>query len=487
MTLAIAQGPDGPLPIAPETVSASAPLTDGAFPASDQDGSLKAALPGLPSSPDPLAPIPGTQKAAAPPDHRGFPKGPFDSPPFPSSEYQGLPLIGVREDTGEQFLMRNLQGTPTGDFLLDNRIKIYGWIDIGGNLSTSKQSNFPVAYDVFPNTVYLDQFNLRFERVLDTAQTDHMDWGFKFDNLYGIDYRYTTAKGVFSDQLLEHNHSYGYDPVQFYGLWYIPNVLEGLVIKYGRWVSPPDIEAELSLENYMHTHSLTYAYDPYTQFGVQANLRLTKQWMVQAAIVSQNDYAPWLAHVKPTGFVGVRWVSVDNMDSVYTCFNSFNDGIYVGNHDNLQDVVSTWTHKFNDIVSTSTEAWYMWQRNAQKGGTENDGPAALWGGPSGGGPGVTLQGISNEVAMVNYTEIMLDKWNYLSIRNDFFEDFEGQRTGIQSLFSTHSIGWTHYLYEKPDVQFRPEFDFDHSYNARGFDDGRRKNQFLLAADLLIRF
>ena len=383
--------------------------------------------------------------------------------------------------------MRNLQGTPAGDFLLDNRIKIYGWIDVAGNLSSSKQSNFPIAYDVFPNTVYLDQANLRFERVMDTAQTDNIDWGFKLDNLYGIDYRYTTAKGVFSEQLLEHNRNYGYDPVQFYGVMYFPGVMEGLVMKVGRWVSPPDIEAELALENYMHTHSITYAYDPYTQFGVQANLRLTKQWMVQAAIVSQNDYAPWLVHVKPTGFVGLRWVSLDNMDSVYACMNSFNDGIYTDNKDNLQDAVATWTHKINDRVTTSTEFWYMWQRNAESGGTENDGPAQLWGGPSGGGPGTFLPGISNELASVNYTEVQLGTWDYLSIRNEIFEDFEGQRTGVKTMYTTHALGWCHYLNQTPDVQFRPEVDYDRSYNARGFDDGRRKNQFLLAADMLIRF
>jgi len=36
------------------------------------------------------------------------------------------------------------------------------------------------------------------KRVPDTVQTDHWDWGFRLTNLYGLDYRFTTAKGYFS-------------------------------------------------------------------------------------------------------------------------------------------------------------------------------------------------------------------------------------------------------------------------------------------------
>ncbi len=72
---------------------------------------------------------------------------------------------------------------------------MYGWVDVGGNLSSSKDSNVPLTYNIVPNSAQLDQAILRFERVPDTVQTDDMDWGFRFTNLYGIDYRYTTAKG----------------------------------------------------------------------------------------------------------------------------------------------------------------------------------------------------------------------------------------------------------------------------------------------------
>jgi hypothetical protein len=429
----------------------------------------------------------GVAKGPANPDRRGLPPSPIDSPPFPGSEWQGNPVIGIREDTGEQALMRNLQGTPAGDWLLTNRIKIYGWIDASANVSSSRQSNFPVAYDVFPNTAYLDQAILRFERVLDTAQTSHADWGFKIDNLYGIDYRYTTMKGVFSEQLLEHNQSYGYDPVQWYGLLYIPEVAEGLVLKFGRYVSPPDIEAELALENYIHTHSLTYAYDPYTTVGLLATLRLSPQWSVQAGIGATHDMAPWSSGARPAGFFGIRWVSKDSNDSVYACANNINDARYRGNHDNLQHFVATWSHRFNQRFFTMTEMYYMYQIDAEMGGSENDGPFKTWGGPSGGGAGATIPGVSSVLGVVNYTELQLGRWDYLTFRNEFFDDFQGQRTGFATKYSTHTLGWCHYLGQRPDIQFRPEISYDRSYDVPAFDAGRRQNQFLLAADVLIRF
>lgn len=38
---------------------------------------------------------------------------------------------------------------------------------------------------------------LRIEREADTVQTDHVDWGFRFSNLYGSNYRYMTSGGWF--------------------------------------------------------------------------------------------------------------------------------------------------------------------------------------------------------------------------------------------------------------------------------------------------
>ena len=62
------------------------------------------------------------------------------------------------------------------------------------------------------------------------------------------------------------------------------------MLKVGRYISPPDIEAQLAPDNYLYTHSLMSSYDPFTFRGVQATVRLTKQqWQIEAAIHGGND------------------------------------------------------------------------------------------------------------------------------------------------------------------------------------------------------
>src|ERR1035441_10832393 len=81
---------------------------------------------------------------------------PLPSPPFPGSEWDGAPIIGISNDETYYPLQKFLHLVNK-----NNRIKIYGWIDVGGDLSSSKKSNTPTAYDLFPNTIELDQAVLR--------------------------------------------------------------------------------------------------------------------------------------------------------------------------------------------------------------------------------------------------------------------------------------------------------------------------------------
>src|SRR5262249_8702451 len=106
---------------------------------------------------------------------------------------------------------------------------------------------------------------------------------------------------------------------------------------------------------------------------------------------------------------GLRWVSKDNNDSIYTVLNAINDaqfryftqnGLPTG-HDNFNYVVTTWQHRFNEIVHTKTEAYYMWQYNAVLGGTPSRGAAARC--RSGGAPGATTPGTARTSGPVNYT------------------------------------------------------------------------------------
>ena len=192
------------------------------------------------------------EEEASTSNRRGLP-APFSAPPFPFAEHIG-PIVGLKDESVWP-LMEAIYNGPSGNWFKDKRIKVYGWVDPSLNFSTSRKSNVPVSYDIYADKLELSQAIVIFERQTDSSQKDYCDWGFKWTNLYGIDYRYTTAKGYFSDQLLKHNHLYGYDPLQLYADFYIPWVAEGMIIRAGRYISPIDIEAQLSPENYLYTHS----------------------------------------------------------------------------------------------------------------------------------------------------------------------------------------------------------------------------------------
>ena len=222
--------------------------------------------------------------------HRPGVEIPFDSPPFPFADYIG-PYIGYR-DTSAYPLMDAIYHGPmrTGGRKAVSKSTDGPPLRITPVLPGTRISPCPTA--IIPNHIELSQAVLIFERVTDSVQTDHPDWGFKFTNLYGTDYRFTTAKGYFSDQLLKHNRLYGYDPLQMYVDYYIPWIPEGTIIRAGRFISPMDIEAQLSPDNYLYTHSLMNTYDPFTFTGIQFSTRLAVSGMFWAACTLAATWPP---------------------------------------------------------------------------------------------------------------------------------------------------------------------------------------------------
>jgi hypothetical protein len=230
---------------------------------------------------------------------RRIPPAPLSSPPFPTADwnYGGSSVIGAT-NTANYPLMRAIYAGPNGEAWKASGVQVYGWIDPGFNLSTSKHSNLPAGYDIIPNRPELDQFVTYIERVPDTVQTSHVDWGFRAANFFGIDYHFTTAEGWLSQQLLKQHRLYGDDPVNLYGEVYFPKVAQGLNVRFGRYISLPDIEAQLSPQNYMYSHSLLYSYDPFTQTGLINTLKVNDRWLVNLGISAGNDIAPWARGAK---------------------------------------------------------------------------------------------------------------------------------------------------------------------------------------------
>jgi hypothetical protein len=295
--------------------------------------------------------------------------------------------------------------------------------------------------------------------------------------LYGLDYRFTISRGWFSDQLLKHNSYSGFDMPMVYLDLYIPYVFQGMNIRIGRIISEPDIEAQLAPNNLMASHSILYGFDPYCQEGIFTTTKINDQWTIQAGISDGNDVAIWQDDPgrQPTGTVMIQWTAPNQMDSIYAGDNAFNDGKF--GYNNLQQIVGTWTHKFNDKIYTATEAWYMFMEDTKSHPTKDV--------PFQSGSFPVRNGYAPEWAVVNYTMFRITPTAFVSVRNEIFNDKVGSRTGFATLYSEHSVGITWW----PDkiITLRPEIRFDHSYDTNAYDNGTGRNQFTASMDMIVHF
>jgi Putative beta-barrel porin-2, OmpL-like. bbp2 len=415
----------------------------------------------------------GSAPSSPVPPRRGLPS-PLDSPPFPNSDwsYGGSPVIG-EPDTNSYPLMTAINQARS-------RTKLYGWIDLTLNFSTSSHSNAPEANDVYSNRLEMNQVVLYAERLPDSVQRDHVDWGYHLTALYGTDYRFTIAKGYLSDQLLKDHREYGFDPTLEYVDIYIPHVAQGMNVRLGRFISVPGIEAQLAPNNYIFSHSLLYAIDPFTDTGLIATVKLNDQWLVQLGITASHDVAPWTPDAKPSGTGCLSYTTKSVNDNLYLCANGINDGKYAYN--NLQQYDATWYHKFSKSVHMATESWYMYERDVPTLGGNIQ--PELGANPAYCRPD-EHHCTAPEYAIVNFLQKELSPHNFLSFRSDLLNDKKGQRTGYATRYSENTIMWGHWI--GTTVQIRPELRFERAWDRKSYDNGRHQNQLTVASDLIFHF
>jgi len=474
---------------------------------------------------------PPTDPKALPGRRDYWPATPQSTPPYPFTEwpYGGTQSFGVtRPSSVDSPLMSALSNTAFGQALNDNHIQIYGWIDPSGNLSTStvRGGNAPAAYSYNPNTVQLDQAVIYFERLPDTVQKDHVDWGFRIAPIYGENYRYTTAYGLWSSQLLNQNSNNGFDMPMAYGELFFPQYAEGLLVRIGRYISIPDIEAQLAPNNYMSSHSMTYTFDNYTNTGIEATLALTKNWIIQTGITVGTEAMPW--HLgqtitnpfpnpifpgttmpkdpgaQPSGTFGVRWTSDSGNDDLNLVADAWNNGTW--GYNNLQWFGGTYYHKFNDQWHISFESYNEHQNNVPN----LNNPAALAIIANGGTPfspqympfnapgaafcksTVTLTCTATYQTFLTYLNYKVTPLDNISYRAEFVDDLQGQRTGTATRYIETGIGWQHWF--SPQIEIRPEVSYYRSLDAFAFNGNSNlgiapnKNFAIIAlSDIIIHF
>jgi hypothetical protein len=361
--------------------------------------------------------------------------------------------------------------------------------------------------------------------------------------LWGENYRYTNSFGIASYQFNGRNAVYGYDPVMEYADFYFPksyfnNAIEGLEIRAGRYISIPDIEAQLAPNNLTYTHSLTYTWDNYTNTGIVSSWQVTKNWLVQLGITDGTETPLWhwgdtipnyynvnnlaaTTGIQNTLYTGSRYNKDpgnqpsatlctqfkwnDGWDTLYPCFDGINDGVW--GYNNLQWHGFTYYHRFNDQWHVDFESYYLSEGHVpnlnsataltifNNGGTpfspQNvpfNGPNLAYCGPQHETCDVHSIGV---LAYWNYTPDPLNNW---TLRTEWYDDPNGWRTGTggRTAYIDVGLSWQHWF--SPQITLRPEITFWNSSGTPAFNGSptkgiaaNRHNTEEFAMDLIFHY
>jgi hypothetical protein len=123
----------------------------------------------------------------------------------------------------------------------------------------------------------------------------------------------------------------------------------------------PDIESQLAPYSFTHGRSLVLAYDPVSQTGLFAALKLDDHWMVQVGLSAGNDIMAWdVRSQRLTPSACLQWLSPSGDDSLYPCVNGVSDPRY--GYNSVQQNTLSWYHKTGTPLHFATEVWYMRDR-----------------------------------------------------------------------------------------------------------------------------
>jgi hypothetical protein len=164
----------------------------------------------------------------------------------------------------------------------------------------------------------------------------------------------------------------------------------------------------------------------------------------------------------------------------------------------------TYEHRFGATIITKFEGYFMWQRDAEVGGTPTLGPIGPWfpTNPTAavGTDNTTLPGVSLTYGLLNYTMFALGQRDYVTLRNEWWKDERGMRSGFPGVYTSHTIGWSHQFNDL--LMVRPEIGYYRNWSAdqgqgpmtgsavttnRAFDFGNQHGVVIAGVDVTLRF
>jgi hypothetical protein len=389
---------------------------------------------------------------------------------FPTTEgVRVLPLLfalvvtapAQAEEEPSYLLMNLLRETPLGATADAARFKITGWTDTTFTGSTLSGSLLPIGFNYRGNEWQVQQSWIRLEQSVD-PKADHPTFGFTFDAFAGIDYRYTLARGLFNSQLTASNgqpNLYGADLPQFYVETHLPGIAQGLNVKVGRFTGLQGAEDIEATESPLASHSYSFLYTPFTHTGLLTDLDLGEDWSIQNGIVLGSDVFINPA-ASPTYIGGIKYEPPDGSTIL-----QFDVILGSGRFNRAQQFTNL--QLFDLLFSHHLSTDLKWELELMYGYTTN----------------VPGTGFADWFSVVNYGTLKLTETLSTVARVEFYNDFQGQRTGFPGLYTTGTVGlnWK----PCPALIFRPELRYDTCSTSAPFQG--KHGLFTATFDVVLRY
>lgn len=380
-------------------------------------------------------------------------------------------------------LMRQLQGTGPGALLDDNRLALSGWVQSSFTASTAAVTNEPMVWNDRANEFLVQQAWVRFARTLITTGTTEPTAGFQIDVLAGSDYRFTLPWGFFNSQLVNSTGAqnlYGVDLPQHYASLYVPTLFRGTEIRLGRFYTPWGVESIEGISAPLLSRSYTFNSTPFTTCGLAAYVTFTPEWSGVLMLTNGNDvyFGDPSEEVRFMG--NVKWTQPGGRNTLTVAVSAgrgkFNAGAPFApatlglsneplgrNNVNVLDVV--WTHTFSPVLGYNLEASYGYQTNVP------------------GLPTPTGFGNASWVSAAHYLFYTLSPRATAVVRLEHFDDFQGQRTGFEGLYTELTAALP--VKVRKGLIIRPELRVDYNHDSAAFSG--RHALFTAAADVILRW
>ena len=377
----------------------------------------------------------------------------------------------------------------------DSPVKVYGWIENSFTGNANGRPSDGINFGVFPNHLadrwQGNQYYLVLERQL--APTDAVNFGGRFDTLFGNDWQFTKSYGLF-DRAFKPNSFAGVDLPQMFAEVHLPILTKnGLDIRGGRFYSPAGFENVQAIKRPMLSVPYLFNYTPFTLFGVLTTLHVNERINLYNGAV--NGWDRWIDKNYRYSYVGgINCNSRDLKTSLTSIVLTGPDQLprfapanspflptgvvttpalqgkanpyYAGNWRTYLSTVVT--HNYNDRLTEAAEVFFVHETNV-----------------AGLGPGGSVAKESAWYGAAHWflyqiTDKVQGVW-----RSEIFRDNNGAATGSADNYYEITLGLPYK--PRPWLWIRPEARYDWAQFHHPFNDGTRNSQLTLAFDIIVQF